>query len=379
MEMRHATVNAPERWLAHHPENDVVLFFDPSRLQTTARRFLAGFPGLVSYAVKANPLPAVIDNLAAAGITAFDVASPAEIDLLRARLPAAVLHYNNPVRAARETDHAIRRGVRSFAVDDGAELEKLVARLPAGAEIAVRFKLSAPSAAAYDFASKFGASPEAAVALLARVAAAGFTPSLTFHPGTQCTDPQAHARHLAAAADIARKAGVRLARINVGGGFPAPRGEERPPLAPIFAALREGLAVHFPDTPPALLCEPGRALVAEAFTAAVRVRALRSDGAVFLADGIYGLFAELPLVGSLAPARAVDASGRPRRAPGRSARLFGPTCDSVDEWPDPVPVPEDLAEGDWLLFENMGAYSLPTVTRFNGYGDHALVTLMPPA
>ena len=98
MEMRHSSVNAPERWLARHPESDVVLFFDPARLQAAARRFLDGFPGLVSYAVKANPLPAVIDNLAAAGITAFDVASPAEIDLLRARLPGAGLRMTEARR-----------------------------------------------------------------------------------------------------------------------------------------------------------------------------------------------------------------------------------------------------------------------------------------
>lgn len=57
------------------PENPVMVFA-PTVLQDTARRFLKGFPGLVTYAVKSNPDEAVIENLVGAGIKGFDVASP---------------------------------------------------------------------------------------------------------------------------------------------------------------------------------------------------------------------------------------------------------------------------------------------------------------
>ena len=54
--------------------------------------------------------------------------------------------------------------------------------------------------------------------------------------------------------------------------------------------------------------------------------------------------------------------------------VFGPTCDSLDRLPEPVALPSDLAEGDWLLWHGLGAYSTATVTRFNGYGALEIVT-----
>src|SRR5690606_28561682 len=86
---------------AAQPE-DPVLFLSPAALQAQANRFLRGFPGLTTYAVKANPDEAVLTNLAAAGIAAFDVASPEEIALIRRIAPKAALHYNNPVRSRAE-------------------------------------------------------------------------------------------------------------------------------------------------------------------------------------------------------------------------------------------------------------------------------------
>ncbi len=62
----------------NRPETPV-LFFSPAVLQATARRFIDGFPGLVTYAVKSNPEEAVVENLAAAGVRGYDVASPFEI------------------------------------------------------------------------------------------------------------------------------------------------------------------------------------------------------------------------------------------------------------------------------------------------------------
>ena len=48
--------------------------------------------------------------------------------------------------------------------------------------------------------------------------------------------------------------------------------------------------------------------------------------------------------------------------------VFGPTCDSMDRLPGAPALPEGLAEGDWVIFEGLGAYGTATVTRFNGFG-----------
>ena len=63
------------RTLPDHP----VLYFSPEQLHATAKTFQSGFNGLVTYAVKANDSPVVLENLVAAGITTYDVASPAEM------------------------------------------------------------------------------------------------------------------------------------------------------------------------------------------------------------------------------------------------------------------------------------------------------------
>ena len=85
-----------------------MLYFSPKVLHENYRRFLLGFDGLVTYAVKANASSLVLDNLASAGLTTFDVASPAEMQTVRAALPSAVLHYNNPMRSLVEIAEAKR-------------------------------------------------------------------------------------------------------------------------------------------------------------------------------------------------------------------------------------------------------------------------------
>ena len=351
-----------------------VLYFAPSALHATAQRFIDGFDGLVTYAVKANDSKVVLENLVASGISAFDVASPAEMHALRSVSPDVVMHYNNPVRSRDEIAQAVELGVRSYSIDAPHEFEKLRALVdPAGVEVAVRLRLSVEGAA-YHFGAKFGADAEQAVALLRMVKEAGYTPSMTFHPGTQCAAPSAWSTYIETCAEVAKAAGVTLSRLNVGGGFAANRGVA-PDLEAIFEAIHDAVIKAFGENAPALVCEPGRAMVADAFTLATRVKSIREDGAVFLNDGIYGALSEAPSIG--VPDRIVTVTSNGDQHAGAVSRrvVFGPTCDSIDQLPDPLALPSDLAEDDYVLFSGMGAYSLATVTRFNGYGLLDIVTV----
>jgi len=371
----------PAEYLQKAAGEAPVLFFAPAALQARARRFLAGFPGLVTYAVKANPDEEVIQNLAAAGVTGFDVASPEEIGLIRRLVPEAALHYNNPVRSRREIAAGVALEVDSWSVDSRSELAKLAEQVPTTArgtrrEIAVRFKLPV-GGAAYDFGAKFGAEAGPAAALLAEVARLGYAPALTFHPGTQCTDPRAWAAYIHAAAGIARAAGVRIGRLNVGGGFPSHRrAAEAPDLEAIFATIATETAAAFGAEAPALVCEPGRGMVGDAFTLATRVKAVRDDGHVFLNDGIYGALAEAPLMGLTDRIEVRGPDGRRRTGWPRPREVFGPTCDSVDRLPGSIPLPADIAEGDHVLFHGMGAYTTVTNTRFNGFGGLLMANVL---
>jgi ornithine decarboxylase len=315
----------PRAHLIRQTPDAALLYFSPDRLQATARDFQAGFPGLVTYAVKANPGAEVLANLVAAGITAFDVASPEEMRAVRDVCPDAVLHYNNPVRSVPEIEIAAQMGVRSYSIDCLRELDKLTGRAAPDAEITVRLALPVRGAA-YDFGAKFGVGPERAAELLRAVAERGFIPSMTFHPGTQCADPAAWGAYIGVVADVARAAGVRLARINVGGGFASHRIGAAPDLSAIFAHIGAEVARVFGADAPALVCV-------------------------------------------LAP------DGTTRTGAPRLRVVFGPTCDSIDRLPDPLPLPGDLDEGDYLLISGMGAYTRSLSTDFNGYGLREVVTV----
>jgi ornithine decarboxylase len=372
MVLQQAFLNDPAKWLSREQPDEPVYFFDPKTLRATARQFLDGFPGEVTYAVKANPAPAVLETLVEAGIAAFDVASPQEMEMVRRASPAARLHYHNPVRSKSEITAGRSFGALSWSVDRLSELDKIGDLR--GLEIAVRLKLPV-SGAAYDFGSKFGATPEDVAQLLRVVQARGGLPSITFHPGTQCEDPQAWSAYIFAAADVARQTGIPLHRLNVGGGFPAHRNGTAPALTAIFDAIRSAAELAFDGTPPPLVCEPGRAMVSESYELALQVKAVIGE-TVFLNDGVYGGLSEWRDIAPADRIRVFSHDGQEREGATFPATVFGPTCDSIDKLPDAVALPKDLQEGDHLLFHACGAYSAALATRFNGYGARRVVTLL---
>lgn len=371
-QLSNPVVSEPEYLASRQPDRPV-LFFHPSKLMQSAQVFLTGFPGLVTYAVKANASAEVLETLVMAGISCFDVASPAEMVQVRQVKPDAVLHYHNPVRSLSEIRRALQFGITSWSVDTMSELEKLSV-VPSGSEIAVRLRLPVKGAA-YDFGEKFGADPDQAVALLKAAQQMGHEVSMTFHPGTQCADPQAWVRYVGTCAEVAALAGVRLKRLNVGGGFAAHRLTERPDLNAIFTAIDQAVRDAFGDQIPDLVCEPGRALVADGFSLAARVKAVFEDGRVFLNDGIYGALSEWRDIGSMDRFYAVDSQGCTVGGPLSERIVFGPTCDSLDRLPGVLALPNALKGEDYILFDGMGAYSTAIACRFNGYGDLVYVTV----
>ena len=358
----------PIAYLLQVQPDEPVHFFCPQVLRERLEVFQTGFDGMVTFAVKANPADHVVSQLWAGGIGGFDVASPAEIAQIAKLCPGAPMHYNNPVRSPSEIAFGLAHGVASWSVDTMGELDKLVKALPKGAEVAVRFRLPVKGAF-YDFGAKFGAEPDEAAVLLARVAAEGFRAAMTFHVGTQCLDPQAYKTYVEAAARIAANAGVTIARLNVGGGFPSARIGAGVDLSPYFAAIRDGLAA-FPVRP-ALVCEPGRGLVADAFAYAIQIKSVR-DQRLYMNDGIYGGLSEMVFM-TLPDYRVV--STRDVAGDAKPFRAFGPTCDSLDQLKADLVLPDDVRAGDWVLFKSMGAYVTGVTTAFNGYGAHRDITV----
>ena len=371
---------------ARRPEEPVYCL-RPRQLEAAARRFLERFPGRVLYAVKANPAEPVLDGLHAAGIRHFDTASLTEIALIKDRFPEAGAYFMHPVKGRAAIRSAWRdHGVRHFVVDQAEELDKLRqilggpdGKLPGElpGELVVMVRLATPGGAAvFDLSEKFGAPPEAAVQLLQAAQAAGARAGLAFHVGSQCTDPEDFGRAFALSRAVIAAAGVAIACLDVGGGFPAPyAGSNPPPLEAFMAAIDRGLAETGLPEDCVLMCEPGRVLVAEALSLVVQVQ-LRRGQRLYVNDGVYGSL-HGARIGYRYPARLIRLSG-PAAADTTAFTLYGPTCDGLDVLPDPFVLPADTAEGDWIEIGMTGAYSNALTTGFNGFLPETFVTLDAP-
>ena len=354
------------------------------------RRFQQNFSGRTLYAVKANPAPAVLRHIYAAGVRHFDTASVPEIALIRGLFPDARCYFMAPVRLPGALEESYRRyGLRDFAIDCREELDRLLSIADARAEVTIYVRLALPrSGALFELADKFGAGVEEAAQLMRLAYAQGCRVALTFHVGSQCRNPIAFADALNQAREVLARAQVPLAALDVGGGFPADYpGSDAAPLERHLAQIGQTLPALdlAPATP--ILAEPGRALVADGLSVLTQVT-LRHGAKLFLNDGIYGSFAELKLAqGQIAlPARFYRLDGETIRIVGGQESLytvFGPTCDSYDVFPAAQSAPADLATGDFVEFGMMGAYSIAMRTAFNGFYPDQFVEISaggePPA
>lgn len=302
--------------------------------------------------------------------------------MVRAVSPEARFNYHNPVKSRREIADAYKvYGCRRFAVDCKEELRKVAeaAGTTSGIEISVRFVLPRErTSSAHDFSTKFGAPEHISVTLLREAAAMGFTPLLTFHPGSQSLDPQTYVRHIEAAARIAETSGIRISKLNAGGGFPANYllSKASPPST-FFTAIGEATARAFgAGKEPRLECEPGRGLVADCMSLLTRMKLVCGDGDdIFINDGVYGGLMEYMQVPELKPPYRVIRDGRVVGGETKPWKVFGPTCDPLDVLPHRLDLPVGLQEDDYLEFGTLGAYGLATCTRFNGYGGHEIVAV----
>jgi ornithine decarboxylase len=368
---RFATV---EKAIAALKPTEPVYCLFPEKFKVAAQRFLDGFPGDPMYAVKANPHPHVLDLVWAAGIRHFDTASLGEVQLVKGRFPEAQCHFMAPVRIPGHAKAAFEKhGVTDYVIDCDFELEKLIAETGHPEKLRIFVRLATQlGGALLELSSKFGTHPDEGARLLKRIASTGARPALTFHVGSQCLSPFSYAQAVEISRRTIDKSGVRIAALDIGGGFPGPyQNNDVPPYHWYFDTIKEALeTLERPDLP--IYCEPGRALIAEGLSVVTQV-VLRKRDRLFLNDGTYGSFDELTLPGWNAdyPNRVftLDAKGRVLPLPGTPApfRVFGPTCDTLDVLPRPQMLPEGISAGDYIVFDAMGAYTVAVRTTFNGF------------
>jgi len=357
-----------------------IVVVDHKALRENYQQFRKYLPRVQAYfAVKANSEPAIVETFYDAGAS-FDVASMAEFltvhELIKG-LPAKQrqdfiwdrIIYANPIKAI-ETLTQLDPYKPLVTYDNHDEVIKIARYAPHSGLV---LRLRVPNTGSMvELSSKFGALPGEAVDLIAfahnnKLEVEG----LSFHVGSQCTNPKNYSQALHLAAGIfaeAKERGFNLKLLDIGGGFPAHYDDTVPPFRRLAKMINAELDRLFPE-PIEILAEPGRFLVASAATAIAKVigKAVRGGKlCYYLDDGVYHTYSGIIFDHAQYHLKSF------RKGPTQICSVFGPTCDALDTISLTEQLP-DMEIGEFVYSENIGAYSAASSTHFNGFAPAKIV------
>ncbi len=357
-------------------EHGTPLFIiDHDIIRENYRAFKKHLPRVQAYyAIKANSNHEIIKTLFNEGAS-FDVASYNEF----MQIYEYIKHFeerdkdfyiwdriifSNTIKDG-DTLRKIRRYKPLVTYDNKDELHKIKENCDT-AGLVLRLKVP-DTGSQVEMSSKFGAEPGDAYDLLKEAFDLGLVvEGLSFHVGSQCTNFDNYAAALQITSEIfhdARKKGYNLKIVDIGGGFPVPYDREVPKFEKLAEVIDCECSRLFPQDIE-IIAEPGRFIVA---TSAVLVSEIigkaRRDGKIFyyINDGVYHTFSGV-VYDHWIPNFQSDKAGRKE-----ICAVVGPTCDSFDKISLSEQLPGDLQIGDYLFTENIGAYSIVSSTKFNGF------------
>jgi ornithine decarboxylase len=340
----------------------------PDSIKLACNWFKTNFPGEILYAVKTNPNEKVIKNIKKNGINKFDVASINEIKLIKNIFPDAHAYYMNTIKSREHIKEAyFKYKIRDFALDSKDELQKIIEETNNAKDLVLYVRLSISNEhAEIDLSHKFGALSSEVLGLLRLAKAHAKKTGLSFHVGSQCMHPISYSKGIREIGNIIKKTKIVPDIINVGGGFPSIYPDLRPqPLENYINEIKNAFENLKLEKKPELICEPGRALVAESGSSVVKVT-LRKKQKLYINDGTYGTLFDAGVPNFVLPTRMIP-NGRVISKKLTAYSLYGPTCDSIDHMKGPFILPNNLKEGDYIELGQLGAYSLTFRTKFNGF------------
>jgi ornithine decarboxylase len=337
-------------------------------IQSASIYFVKKFPGKVLYAVKTNPHPVVLKTIVESGVENFDVASIQEIKDIRAINSNAKCSYMHTVKSRESIKEAyFKYNVKAFSLDTKDELIKIIESTDQAKDLELFVRVAVSNEhAEIDLSKKFGASISEATGLLRLTKQYANKIGLSFHVGSQCMHPISYTKGIADIGNIIKKTKIIPDYINIGGGFPA----IYPDLVPqsldnYFEEIKKGLTNLKLEKLPEILCEPGRALVAESGSTIVRVN-LRKKQKLYINDGTYGTLFDAGTPNIVYPSRLIK-KGKIISKKLTAFDFYGPTCDSMDYMKGPFLLPSNIKENDYIELCQLGAYGLTFRTQFNGF------------
>jgi len=337
-------------------------------IQSASTYFRNKFPGKVLYAVKTNSHPEVLKTIVESGIENFDVASIQEIKDIRAISPDAKCSYMHTVKSRENIKEAyFNYNIKAFSLDTKDELIKIIEATNQAKDLELFVRVAVSNEhAEIDLSKKFGALTSEAIGLLRLTKQYSKKVGLSFHVGSQCMHPISYSKGIADIRNIIRKTKIIPDYINIGGGFPAIYPDLVPQsLDSYFEEIKKGLLNLKLEKLPEILCEPGRALVAESGSTIVRVN-LRKKQKLYINDGTYGTLFDAGTPNIVYPSRLIK-TGKSISKKLTAFDFYGPTCDSMDYMKGPFLLPNNIKENDYIELGQLGAYGLTFRTQFNGF------------
>ena len=337
-------------------------------IQLASKFFQKKFPGKVLYAVKTNPHPIVLKTLIESGIESFDVASIKEIKTIKKIKPNANCYFMHTVKSRENIKEAyFVHGVKAFSLDTKDELIKIIESTNRAKDLELYVRVSVSNEhAEIDLSKKFGAINSEATGLLRLTKQYAKKTGLSFHVGSQCMHPISYTKGISEIGNIIKKTKIVPDIINIGGGFPTIYPDLIPQsLDNYFEEIKKGLKNLKLDKLPKIICEPGRAIVAESGSTIVRVN-LRKKHKLYINDGTYGTLFDGGVPNIVFPSRLIT-NGKVISKKLTSFDFYGPTCDSMDYMKGPFVLPNNIKENDYIELGQLGAYGLTFRTYFNGF------------
>ncbi|MDA9646405.1 type III PLP-dependent enzyme [Candidatus Pelagibacter sp.] len=337
-------------------------------IHIASKKFQKNFPGKVLYAVKTNPHPEVLKTIVESGIENFDVASIQEIKDIRAIDSNAKCSYMHTVKSRENIKEAyFNYNIKTFSLDTKEELIKIIETTKEAKDLELFVRVAVSNEhAEIDLSKKFGALTSEAIGLLRLTKQYAKKIGLSFHVGSQCMHPISYAKGINDIGNIIKKTKIIPDYINVGGGFPTVYPDLVPQsLDKYFEEIKKSLLNLKLEKLPKILCEPGRALVAESGSTIVRVN-LRKKQKLYINDGTYGTLFDAGTPNIVYPSRLI----KNRKMVSKKLTAFdfyGPTCDSMDYMKGPFLLPNNIKENDYIELGQLGAYGLTFRTQFNGF------------
>ncbi|MDA8841852.1 type III PLP-dependent enzyme [Candidatus Pelagibacter bacterium] len=337
-------------------------------IQSASTYFRNKFPGKVLYAVKTNSHPEVLKTIVESGIENFDVASVQEIKDIRAISPDAKCSYMHTVKSRESIKEAyFNYNIKAFSLDTKDELIKIIEATNQAKDLELFVRVAVSNEhAEIDLSKKFGVLTSEATGLLRLTKQYAKKIGLSFHVGSQCMHPISYAKGIGEIGNIIKKTKIIPDYINIGGGFPAIYPDLVPqPLENYFEEIKKSLTNLELEKLPELLCEPGRAIVAESGSTIVRVN-LRKKQKLYINDGTYGTLFDAGTPNMVYPSRLIKYSKIISKKL-TAFDFYGPTCDSMDYMKGPFLLPNNIKENDYIELGQLGAYGLTFRTQFNGF------------